>query len=374
MELKRQWDKKSSVIDSYTITVVSEGKYTGDYKPAVKNIHKYDKPLTSKVTQIPGIPTSFDWRSHCTPIKDQQQCGDCWAYASVGTLECNILIHDGITRVISEEFVTDCYTDNGCNGCTGGSCAHQAWMSSYYGANYDGGGAVYECDDSTTCNFYGYTGYCNGAYTPHDTINNYADIGGEDFNGVPSVDSIKYYIYNYGPVWVAMDASSSNFNGYSGGIFVETGTATDHAIVLAGWVDTTVADGSGGYWILRNSWGTGWGIDGYMYISYGSDFVGCDADYIVYKGGVPHTGFNAYASNKNISVYPNPANDIITIENNAFAKNQTMSVYDTRGQLLMQQPVFQAKTNLDISLFSKGIYFLKVENESGVTIKKFIKE
>jgi hypothetical protein len=249
-------------------------------------------------------------------------------------------------------------------------------MASYYGANSNGGGAVYECDDPTTCNVNGYTGYCSGAYPTHNTINNYANIGGEDSNYVPPVDSIKYYIYNNGPVWVAMDASSSNFNNYTGGILVETSStgSTDHAIILAGWVDTTVADGSGGYWILRNSWSTGWGVDGYMYISYGSDFVGSQADYIVYKGGTPHSGISSYPSDKNISVYPNPANDIITIENNALTNNQTMSIYDTRGQLLMQQPVSQAKTNIDISLFSKGIYFLKVENESGITVKKFMKE
>ena len=48
------------------------------------------------------------------------QCGDCWAFASVGTLECNILIHDGVTEDISEEFVTNCYTDSSCGGCNGG--------------------------------------------------------------------------------------------------------------------------------------------------------------------------------------------------------------------------------------------------------------
>ena len=96
-----------------------------------------------------------------------------------------------------------------------------------------------------------------------------------------------------------MDASSNNFNNYSGGILVESGTSVDHCVVLVGWKDTTVSDGSGGYWILRNSWGPDWGIGntGYMYISYGSDEVGCDADYLVYKEvfltHLPVAGFTA---------------------------------------------------------------------------------
>ncbi|MGD0711680.1 MAG: T9SS type A sorting domain-containing protein [Bacteroidales bacterium] len=79
-------------------------------------------------------------------------------------------------------------------------------------------------------------------------------------------------------------------------------------------------------------------------------------------------------NNEQITVYPNPANDNITIENNAFTKGQTIYIYDIQGQLLIQQPMLQAKTNFDVSTFSKGVYFIKVENEKGIAVKKFIKE
>jgi PKD repeat protein len=139
----------------------------------------------------------------------------------------------------------------------------------------------------------GATGTCGGTYTPYEKIDSYSDIGGEDATTeVPPVDSIKYHIYNHGPVWITADAS--NWTNYIGGILNENesdnSSNIDHAIVLVGWKDTTVSDASGGYWIVRNSWGTGWGVDGtgYMYISYASDDVGCLADYIVYKGGTQH--------------------------------------------------------------------------------------
>ena len=92
LELKRPWSKNNEVIDSYTITVVSAGKYNGIYTPPLKASKHYDKPLTLNITAIAGIPASWDWRSQCTPIANQMQCGDCWAFATVGTLECNITI------------------------------------------------------------------------------------------------------------------------------------------------------------------------------------------------------------------------------------------------------------------------------------------
>ena len=287
LELKRPWIKNCEVIDSYTITIVSGGKYIGTYMPQVKTIHKYEKPLTSKTSTL---PSSWDWRSQCTPVKDQGICEDCWAYATVGDLECNILIHDGVTKDISEEFVTDCAMVNclGCpSGCTGGICANFVWLRACIDANSAGGGAVWETEDPTTCNITGVAGTCEEPYASHDSIDRYADIGGQDSNGVPSVDSIKFRIFYDGPVFVAANCANWE-NGYIGGIWVASGaTTTNHAICLVGWKDTTVVDNSGGYWILRNSWGSHWGINGYMYISYGSDLVGCDADYIVYKGGTP---------------------------------------------------------------------------------------
>lgn len=285
LELRRPWEKDTQPLNTFTITVVSAGKYNGSFVPPVNTIHKYSHPLTSPKTTL---PTKWDWRAELPPIENQGSCGDCWAYATVGTLESNIKIHDGVTRDISEEFITDCMpiADSAdFNGCSGGWCAHRAWLASYTLANSAGGGAVYETDDPTTCNGTGQTGNCGAPYTPHETISRYADID-TAAGPVTPPDSIKYHIYNHGPVWVTGDASNWN---YSGGIWVQSSqSGIDHAICLVGWCDTTVADGSGGYWILRNSWGSSFGIAGYMYISYGSDSIGTYADYIVYKGGTLH--------------------------------------------------------------------------------------
>ena len=276
-ELRRPLEPNSIILDTYTVTINSNGTYTGSYKPLLKS-----NPVHSTSTPA-GIPTKVDWRSKCTPVANQQQCGDCWAYAGVGVLECNILIHDGITRDISEAYLTNCASDaqQDWQGCNGGICPNSYWMAPK--------GAVYEADCPWTTSLgSGTVGTC-GSYTYHETIDSYADVAGENSAGTPPDSAIKRAIYNYGPVWAALDASGSAFQTYTKGIYTETSPAgqTDHAIVLVGYCDSAACPG-GGYWILRNSWDVTWGVKGYMYISYGSDLVGTYADYIVYKGGIPH--------------------------------------------------------------------------------------
>jgi hypothetical protein len=94
------------------------------------------------------------------------------------------------------------------------------------------------------------------------------------------VDAIKNAIYNYGPVAAAV-CVDRYFQAYTGGIFTDPVPCrqVNHAIVLVGW------DDAGGYWILRNSWGTSWGEQGYMRIAYGTSQVGYAANYVVYGGG-----------------------------------------------------------------------------------------
>jgi len=271
LELKRPMETGKPSVDSYTVTVVSGGKYTGNYKPSLQ------KSINTHITSTSSsLPSSWDWRPKCTPIENQEQCGDCWAFAGVGVFECNMLITDDSVRDLSEEYLTNCDTEY--MGCNGGGCPLDYWMAPK--------GAVYESEDPwTTSEGGGTTGACGGPYVYHETINSWDYITGENAAGIPPDNNMKEAIYYYGPIWVAVDASSAAWQTYTGGILTENNTNTDHAVVLVGWKDTTVSDGSGGYWILRNSWGTDWGVGktGYMYITYASDAVGTDAAYMVYK-------------------------------------------------------------------------------------------
>jgi len=281
LELRRPWEKNEPASDIFTITIVSTGKYTGTFQAPIK----FKSPAYLTSTPL-DLPSKLDWRSQCTPISNQEQCGSCWAFAGAGVFECNIKIHDGVTRDISEQWIINCGTDVG-NGCQGGQCPHKHFLAP---------GCVYETDLPYVdggCNITSTSAACVGTcgiYPQHEAIDSYASVNTTGGSGnIPADSSMKRAIYNYGPIWVAVDASSSAWQNYLGGILTESSSSgyTDHAVVLVGWVDSTAISG-GGYWILRNSWGPNWGNVGYMYISYGSDLVGTSANYIVYKGGVPH--------------------------------------------------------------------------------------
>jgi C1A family cysteine protease len=219
------------------------------------------------------LPEYFDWRDsgYCTPIRNQSSCGSCWAFGSVGPLESNILRVDGLEVDLSEQWLVSCNSEGW--GCDGGWFAHD-----YHQFKTDpcgGTGAVYESDFPYTAT----DEACNCPYEHHFTIDSWSYIGGS--STVPAPDAIKQAILDHGPVSVAVIVTSA-MQGYSGGVFNAPATGSvNHAVVLVGWDDS---QGTNGVWFMRNSWGTGWGEDGYMRIEYGVADIGYGACYVEYSG------------------------------------------------------------------------------------------
>jgi hypothetical protein len=221
---------------------------------------------------IGELPSSFDWRElgGCTPIKDQDGCGSCWAFGTVAPLECNILIKDHKEVDLSEQWLVSC-NQNGW-GCNGGWWAHDyhQWKMD----RFNGTGAVleeefpYEAQDVS----------CSGPYQHPYVMDSWKYIGFHQ--GVSVTDAIKQAIMTYGPVSVGC-AVTQAFGAYTGGVFNEDdpNASINHAVALVGWDD---AQGTEGVWILRNSWGSWWGEEGYMRIEYGVCRVGYGACYVNY--------------------------------------------------------------------------------------------
>jgi C1A family cysteine protease len=224
-------------------------------------------------TPTKSLPDAFNWcdSGGCTPVKNQGSCGSCWAFGTVGPLECNIKIEDGVTVDLSEQWLVSCNSDGW--GCGGGWWAHD-----YHQWKTDpcvGTGAVLET-------YFPYVASdvpCDCPY-PHDyLIEDWAFIGDE--YSVAPVSSMKQAILDYGPISAAVYVNSA-FHGYTGGIFNAHSSGTvNHAITLVGWDDN---QGTAGIWYLRNSWGTGWGEGGYMRIEYGVCQIGYAACYVDYGG------------------------------------------------------------------------------------------
>jgi C1A family cysteine protease len=229
---------------------------------------------SSPLAQSGSLPDSFDWRVQggCTPIKNQGSCGSCWAFATVAPLECNILIKDHIVVDLSEQWLISCNREGW--GCNGGWFAHDYYQSK---TDFCGGtGAVLE----QYCPYRTYDAACSCPY-PHDY---FIDDWHYVYSAytIPSTSLIKQAILTYGPVSVGVTVGSA-FQAYNGGVFnAQVSGSVNHLVTLVGWDDN---QGNNGVWILRNSWGTGWGENGYMRIEYGCSHVGYAASYIEYTGG-----------------------------------------------------------------------------------------
>jgi len=220
-----------------------------------KLLGKFEVSKQQEATQtIKSIPDAVDWRAEgkVTPIRDQAQCGSCYAFSSVASIESNYLIA-GKTKFtvntldLSEQQIVDCSTKN--NGCSGGSLLY---VMQYVKKD----GLMLEKD-------YPYVeanGTCK--YDKSKTvisINGHTQIKSRD-----EEDLTKALASNV--VAVAIDASHASFQLYKSGIYDEPKCKQlilDHGVTAVGYGTENGVD----YYIVKNSWGTGWGEQGYIRMS-----------------------------------------------------------------------------------------------------------
>lgn len=198
------------------------------------------------------------------PIKDQSQCGSCWAFSGVAVVETAIAkSYGGAVPVLSEQYILDCLRTGGCNGDDNTTVLAAAKST----------GVPLTLDYGPYTSGSGYTGSCK--FKAGTTLYKIADWGFCDSiagQGVADTQAIKDCIKSYGSVGCAIAADNAFESYQPGTVFRGSGSRSiDHDIELVGW------DDSKGAWKLRNSWGTSWGNGGYMWISYGANLVGTEA-------------------------------------------------------------------------------------------------
>lgn len=204
-------------------------------------------PVTaSAAAESPAdLPARWDWRElfAVTPARLQGVCGSCWAFAAAGALEALLRIYDGRDLNISEQQALDCNREG--YSCDGG------WMTGAYRVWHLDGAQLeadvpYRGDDDRPC--------------PSDlppaasSVLSWTSLAADR-------ESVKRALL-VGPVASAMHVYS-DFQHYTGGVYEHEGTdPINHAVLLVGWDDSL------GAWILKNSWGQGWGEDGFAYVAY----------------------------------------------------------------------------------------------------------
>jgi C1A family cysteine protease len=205
------------------------------------------------------LAPTFDWRNnggnYVTPVRDQRSCGSCWAFAATAALESKALITfnwPGTNLDLSEQIVVSC-TDPLHNNCNGGSPGAASSFLVNTGTNLE------SCYPYTATN-----GSCSLA------CSNWQDstykIDGWSYvssGSAPTADTLKNAIYANGPIMATFDVYNDFFSYHNGVYSYTTGKlAGGHAVLIVGWNDLDNA------FIVKNSWGTGWGESGYFRIAY----------------------------------------------------------------------------------------------------------
>uniref|UniRef100_A0A0D9VAU3 Uncharacterized protein n=1 Tax=Leersia perrieri TaxID=77586 RepID=A0A0D9VAU3_9ORYZ len=204
---------------------------------------------------VSSLPKEVDWRKKnaVTDVKNQGQCGSCWAFSTVAAVEGINAIVTGNLTSLSEQELIDCSTD-GNNGCNGGL---MDYAFSYIAAN---GGLHTEESypylmEEGTCRRSSSEGDDDEPAAAAVTISGYEDVPRNNEQAL-----IKALAHQ--PVSVAIEASGRNFQFYSGGVFDgPCGTRLDHGVTAVGYGTATKGHD---YIIVKNSWGSHWGEKGYI--------------------------------------------------------------------------------------------------------------
>jgi cathepsin F len=197
-----------------------------------------------------GNETYVNWAGiYTTDVKDQGYCGSCWAFSATEQIESDAIRLGllGIDDSLSPEQIVQCDTvDLGCNGGNTGTAFE--YVITAGGMELD--------------NEYPYSSYYDVTGTCKSTRNNYV-VSIDEYYLITDETSMMSHIFSTGPISICLDAST--WSTYVSGVITNCGTEVDHCVQAVG------LNLDEGYWIVRNSWGTEWGNDGYIWIEAGSN-------------------------------------------------------------------------------------------------------
>jgi KDEL-tailed cysteine endopeptidase len=212
----------------------------------------YKAPKTSSPRNVTVLPTNnlqatADWTGKMNAVKNQGQCGSCWAFSAIGALEGVHSVQKSNLMNLAEQELVDCSSSYGNMGCNGGL------MDYAFQYVIDNKGVASQKDYP----YKGVDGTCKTGLARNAPITGFVDVT------VNSAAALKAAIAKQ-PVAVAIEADTFTFQSYTSGVITGTacGTNLDHGVVAVGYND----EAKPAYYKVRNSWGASWGDKGHVKI------------------------------------------------------------------------------------------------------------
>jgi len=217
------------------------------------NITRTYEAVIEKIEPSPIQGDIVNWvtKGAVTGVKNQGQCGSCWSFSTTGSVEGAHFLSTGQLVSLSEQNLVDCSTAEGNQGCNGGLMDYAFdYIIKNHGIDTEAS-YPYRATGPNQCNF--------KAASVGATISSYQDI-------TQGSESDLQTAVTKTPTSVAIDAGHNSFQLYKSGVYYEpdcSSTQLDHGVLAVGYG----TDGSSDYWLVKNSWGTGWGMEGYIQMS-----------------------------------------------------------------------------------------------------------